>query len=67
MLHKALAYDVDIGCIPSLDMHVTLKNPTPVQKTYISNPLHAEVKEYLQDLLPSGVCEEEGWKPEGLL
>lgn len=54
MLHKALAYDVDISCIPSLDMYITLKDPTPVQKTYISKPLNAEVKEYLQDLLNKG-------------
>lgn len=42
----------DIGYIPSLNMHISLSDPTLVQKTYISipKPLHAEVKEYLLDL-----------------
>eukprot|EP00064_Thunnus_orientalis_P003299 superscaffoldBa00000264_g3308 len=46
----------DIGCIPSFNMHISLSDPTPVQRTYISipKPLHAEVKEYLQDLLNKG-------------
>uniref|UniRef100_A0A8C5PSX6 ribonuclease H n=1 Tax=Leptobrachium leishanense TaxID=445787 RepID=A0A8C5PSX6_9ANUR len=48
--------DDDIGCIPSLNMHITLKDTTPVQKTYMSvpKPLHQEVKEYVQDLLNRG-------------
>lgn len=54
---KAFARDdQDIGCIPSLKMHINLKDTTPVQKTYVSipKPLHREVKEYLQDLLNRG-------------
>lgn len=54
---EAFSYNEDdIGCIPSLNMHISLSDPTPVQKTYISipKPLHAEVKEYLQDLLNKG-------------
>lgn len=37
-------------------MHITLKDQTPVQKTYISVPkqLHQEVKTYLQDLINRG-------------
>ena len=48
--------DYDVGCIPSLRMHITLTDQTPVQKTYISvpKPLHQEVKEYLQDLINRG-------------
>lgn len=51
---EAFAYDGDdIGCIPSLWMHITLHDTSPVQNTYMSVPrlLHKEVKEYLQDLL----------------
>ena len=46
----------DVGCIPSLRMHITLTDQTPVQKTYISvpKPLQQEVKEYLQDLINRG-------------
>lgn len=54
---KAFAKDEnDVGCIPSLRMHITLKDQTPVQKTYISvpKPLHQEVKAYLQDLINRG-------------
>ncbi|XP_073668068.1 uncharacterized protein [Paramisgurnus dabryanus] len=53
----AFAYNEDdIGCIPSLNLHITLKDTTPVNKTYMSvpKPLHQEVKEYLQDLLNRG-------------
>lgn len=48
--------DMDVGCILTLKMHITLKDTTPVQKTYISvpKPVHQEVKEYLQDLLNRG-------------
>uniref|UniRef100_A0A8C5WDF6 Gypsy retrotransposon integrase-like protein 1 n=1 Tax=Leptobrachium leishanense TaxID=445787 RepID=A0A8C5WDF6_9ANUR len=37
-------------------MHITLKDTTLVQKTYMSvpKPLHQEVKEYVQDLLNRG-------------
>lgn len=42
----------DVGCIPSLRIHNTLKDKTPVQKTYISvpKPLHQEVKQKIQNL-----------------
>lgn len=48
--------DGDVGCIPSMRMHITLRDPAPVQKTYISvpKPLHQEVKTYLQDLINRG-------------
>lgn len=54
---QAFAYNNDdIGCIPSLKMHITLHDTRPVQKTYMSvpKPLHDEIKEYLQDLLNKG-------------
>lgn len=43
----------DIGCIPSLQMSVTLHGEIPVQKTYSSvpKPLFKEVKQYIQELL----------------
>lgn len=46
----------DIGCIPSLQMSVRLKDDTPVQKAYASvpKPLYREVKEYIQELLVKG-------------
>ena len=45
--------DDDMGCIPSLEMSITLKDNTPIQKTYTSipKPLYKEVKEYIEDLL----------------
>lgn len=48
--------DSDIGCIPSLQLQICLKDNTPVKRTYMSvpKPLHQEVKEYLQDLLNRG-------------
>lgn len=48
--------DKDIGCIPSLQLQIRLKDDTPVRKTYMSvpKPLHKEVKEYLEDLLNRG-------------
>ncbi len=48
--------DDDIGCIPSLQMTITLKDDIPVQRTYASvpKPLYQEVKEYIQDLLARG-------------
>lgn len=47
----------DVGCLPSLRIHITLKDQTPVHKTYISvpKPLHQEVKQYLQDLINKGL------------
>lgn len=53
----AFAYDDDdIGSIPSLKLHITLHDTTPVRKTYMAvpKPLHQEVKEYIQDLLNRG-------------
>lgn len=53
----AFAYDdEDIGSIPSLNLHITLHDTTPVRKTYMAvpKPLHQEVKEYIQDLLNRG-------------
>lgn len=53
----AFAYDDDdIGAIPSLKLHITLHDTTPVRKTYVAvpKPLHQEVKEYIQDLLNRG-------------
>ncbi|XP_035858119.1 uncharacterized protein LOC118495270 [Sander lucioperca] len=48
--------DDDVGCIPSLEMSITLKDNTPIQKTYTSipKPLYKEVKEYIEDLLARG-------------
>lgn len=54
---QAFAFDEDdVGCIPSIKMHITLHDTSPVQKTYMYVPksLHKEVKEYLQDLLNRG-------------
>ena len=46
----------DLSKIPSLQMHLTLKDDEPVQRSYMSvpKPLHKEVKEYLLDLLNRG-------------
>ncbi len=48
--------DEDVGCIPSLELKIRLKDTTPVRRTYMSvpKPLHKEVKEYLEDLLNRG-------------
>ncbi|KAL3972968.1 pleiotrophin [Sarotherodon galilaeus] len=48
--------DEDIGCIPSLQMSINLKDNIPVQRTYaaVPKPLYKEVKEYIQDLLAKG-------------
>lgn len=54
---NAFSYDdSDVGSIPSLNMHITLHDKTPVRRTYMSvpKPLHQEVKQYLQDLLNRG-------------
>lgn len=53
----AFAHDSsDIGCIPSLQMELTVKDDTPTQKSYASipKPLDKEVKEYIQELLVKG-------------
>lgn len=46
----------DIGCIPSLQMEIRLKDDTPVQRAYASipKPLYREVKEYIQELIVKG-------------
>lgn len=46
----------DIGCIPSLNLKIRLKDEIPVQKCYnsIPKPLYKEVKEYVQGLLERG-------------
>ena len=43
----------DIGCIPDLEMEITLTDQQPVQKRYTSipRPLYPEVKQYIEDLL----------------
>lgn len=48
--------DDDIGCIPSLQMSINLKDDIPVQRTCTSilKPLYKEVKEYVQVLLAKG-------------
>ncbi|GAA6083799.1 uncharacterized protein LOC109201851 [Tachysurus ichikawai] len=48
--------DQDVGCIPSLELKIILKDTTPVKRTYMSvlKLLHKEVKEYLEDLLNRG-------------
>jgi len=45
--------DSDIGCIPSLQLKIHLKDDTPVQTSYnsVPKPLYQEVKEYVQNLL----------------
>ena len=50
------ASEDDIGCIPDLQMDLTLKNDNPVQNNYISipRPLYPEVKGYIEDLLSRG-------------
>ena len=51
------ASEDDIGCIPDLQMDLTLKNDNPVQNNYISipRPLYPEVKVYIEDLLNRGL------------
>ncbi|KAJ8005897.1 hypothetical protein DPEC_G00122670 [Dallia pectoralis] len=48
--------DDDIGCIPSLQMNINLKDDIPVQRSYASipKPLYKEVKDYVRDLLAKG-------------
>lgn len=52
----AFARDSNIGCIPSLQMSIRLKDDIPVQKAYVSipKPLYKEVKELIQELLVKG-------------
>lgn len=54
---KAFSRDSsDIGCIPSPQMDIQLKDDIPVQRAYASipKPLYREVKEYIQELLIKG-------------
>lgn len=46
----------DIGCIPSLQMSITLTDEILVQRTYSSvpKPLFKEVKEYIEELMMEG-------------
>lgn len=46
----------EVGCIPSLQMSINLKDDIPVQRAYssIPKPLFKEVKDYIQDLLAKG-------------
>ncbi|XP_056880078.1 uncharacterized protein K02A2.6-like [Takifugu flavidus] len=48
--------DCDIGCIPSLQLKIHLKDDTPVQTSYnsVPKPLYREVKDYVQNLLDQG-------------
>ncbi len=48
--------DDDIGCIPSLQMSITLQEAIPVQRAYsaVPKPLFSEVKGYIQELLAKG-------------
>lgn len=48
--------DSDFGCIPNLEMDITLSDKEPVHKAYSSIPraLYDEVKAYIQDLLSRG-------------
>lgn len=45
--------DNNIGCIPSLQMSITLQDAIPVQRAYSTmlKPLFREVKGYIQELL----------------
>jgi len=46
----------NIGCIPSLQMQINLKDGIPVQRAYsaVPKPLLREDKEHIQDLLAKG-------------
>ncbi len=48
--------DNDIGCIPNLQMSITLQDAIPVQRAYsaVPKPLFSEVKGYIQELLAKG-------------
>ena len=45
--------DSDVGSIQELQMNISLKDNTPVQKNYVAvpRPLYPEVKSYIEDLL----------------
>ncbi len=55
--HESFAQDDDdVGCVPELQMDLTLTSDRPVQKNYTSipRPLYPEVKGYVEDLLNRG-------------
>ena len=72
----------DLGCIPSLQMHLTLNDPNPVQKTYMGVPHHTDEgsqgvpkrpdqsgldhKVTVILLLSHCLCPKEGWHPQAL-
>lgn len=76
---EAFSHDSsDIGCIPSLQMEIRLKDDTPVQRAYASipKPLYREVRVYPRTdsqrmdckvavslCSPCHLCEKEGWNP----
>lgn len=52
MLYESAAFSRDaddIGCIPSLQMQISLKDDIPVQRAYstVPKPLFNEVKSYI--------------------
>lgn len=51
--------DSDIGCIEKLQLNISLKDPEPVVRTYMSvpKPLYEEMKDYLKDLIAQGWIE----------
>ncbi|RXN05991.1 Retrovirus-related Pol poly from transposon [Labeo rohita] len=54
--HAFSKSDDDIGCVPSLQLSVSLSDNTPVARTYTSvpKPLYQEMKDYLHDLIAQG-------------
>lgn len=54
--HSFSRSDNDIGCIGRLQMTISLKDPEPVKRTYMSvpRPLYQEMKGYLHDLIAQG-------------
>lgn len=51
--------DNDIGCIERLQLDISLKDPEPVVRSYMSvpKPLYEEMKDYLRDLIAQGWIE----------
>ena len=45
--------DSDVGSVQELQMNISLKDNTPIQKNYVAvpRPLYPEVKSYIEDLL----------------
>ncbi len=54
--HSFSRSDNDIGCIEGLQMTISIKDPEPVKRTYMSvpRPLYQEMKGYLHDLIAQG-------------